>query len=123
MAGAFFHALASTDSALNQLSRMRRQALVAGAGLGAATAAVVGMACAPEIFAAQELAALAAAAAAPTNDDNRGLLKLLLIVVTPAIPEDNGAWLSELMGGKMERERDGGNEDEVKLDIDRWGQR
>ena len=66
--------------ALNQLNRMRSQALVAGAGLGAAAAA--GMACAPEASAAQELAALAAAAAAPA-DDNRGLL--LLIVVTPAI--------------------------------------
>jgi len=67
--------------ALNQLNRMRSQALVAGAGLGAAAAAA-GMACAPEASAAQELAALAAAAAAPA-DDNRGLL--LLIVVTPAI--------------------------------------
>ncbi|RLN05614.1 photosystem II core complex proteins psbY, chloroplastic [Panicum miliaceum] len=66
--------------ALNQLNRMRSQALVAGVGLGAAAAAA-GMACAPEASAAQELAALAAAAA--PADDNRGLL--LLIVVTPAI--------------------------------------
>ncbi|PAN33401.1 hypothetical protein PAHAL_6G018000 [Panicum hallii] len=67
--------------ALNQLNRMRSQALVAGVGLGAAAAA--GMACAPEASAAQELAALAAAAATAPADDNRGLL--LLIVVTPAI--------------------------------------
>ncbi|OEL33906.1 hypothetical protein BAE44_0005075 [Dichanthelium oligosanthes] len=64
--------------ALNQLNRMRSQAVIAGVGLGAAAAA--GMACAPEASAVQDLAALAAAAPA---DDNRGLL--LLIVVTPAI--------------------------------------
>ncbi|CAO2177634.1 unnamed protein product [Urochloa humidicola] len=121
MAGAFFHALATSDAALaaqrvadvaadagsdnrgalllivvapaigwvlfnilqpalNQLNRMRSQAVIAGVGLGAAAAA--GMACAPEASAAavQDLAALAAAAPA---DDNRGLL--LLIVVAPAI--------------------------------------
>ena len=67
--------------ALNQLNRMRSQAVVAGLGLGAAATAA-GMACAPEASAAaaQDLAALAAAAPA---DDNRGLL--LLIVVAPAI--------------------------------------
>ncbi|CAO2205589.1 unnamed protein product [Urochloa humidicola] len=66
--------------ALNQLNRMRSQAVIAGVGLGAAAAAA-GMACAPEASAAvQDLAAVAAAAPA---DDNRGLL--LLIVVTPAI--------------------------------------
>lgn len=70
--------------ALNQLNRMRSQAVVAGlGGLGAAGA----MACAPEASAAataQDLAALAAAAAdAAPADDNRGLL--LLIVVAPAI--------------------------------------
>ncbi|KAK8450727.1 hypothetical protein SEVIR_6G081901v4 [Setaria viridis] len=124
MAGAFFHALASSDAALaaqrvadvaaadagsdnrgqlllfvvapaigwvlynilqpalNQLNRMRSQAVIAGVGLGAAATAA-GMACAPEASAAvQDLAALAAAAAAPA-DDNRGLL--LLIVVAPAI--------------------------------------
>ena len=67
--------------ALNQLNRMRSQAVVAGLGLGAAAAA--GMATAPEASAAaaaQDLAALAAAAPA---DDSRGLL--LLIVVAPAI--------------------------------------
>ncbi|XP_062196519.1 photosystem II reaction center proteins PsbY, chloroplastic-like [Phragmites australis] len=61
--------------ALNQLNRMRSQALIAGLGLGAA-----GLACAPEASAVQDLAAVAAAAPA---DDNRGLL--LLIVVAPAI--------------------------------------
>ncbi|GJN39807.1 hypothetical protein PR202_gb28949 [Eleusine coracana subsp. coracana] len=66
--------------ALNQLNRMRSQAVIAGVGLGAAAAA--GMACAPpEASAAQELVA-AVAAAAPA-DDNRGTL--LLIVVAPAI--------------------------------------
>ncbi|KAF8712735.1 hypothetical protein HU200_028503 [Digitaria exilis] len=123
MAGAFFHALASSDAALaaqqvadvaaeagsdnrgqlllfvvapaigwvlynilqpalNQLNRMRSQAVVAGlGGLGAAAA----MASAPEAEAAavQNLAALAEAAAAAPADDNRGLL--LLIVVAPAI--------------------------------------
>ena len=66
--------------ALNQLNRMRSQAVVAGLGLG--TAAAAGMATAPEASAAaaQDLAALAAAAPA---DDSRGLL--LLIVVAPAI--------------------------------------
>ncbi|CAD6266452.1 unnamed protein product [Miscanthus lutarioriparius] len=67
--------------ALNQLNRMRSQAVVAGLGLGGAAAA--GMATAPEAStaaAAQDLAALAAAAPA---DDSRGLL--LLIVVAPAI--------------------------------------
>ncbi|CAL5009722.1 unnamed protein product [Urochloa decumbens] len=122
MAGAFFHALSTSDAALaaqrvadvaaaadagsdnrgtlllfvvapaigwvlynilqpalNQLNRMRSQAVIAGVGLGAAAAA--GMACAPEASAAvQDLAAVAAAAPA---DDNRGLL--LLIVVAPAI--------------------------------------
>ncbi|KAF8669795.1 hypothetical protein HU200_050967 [Digitaria exilis] len=124
MAGAFFHALASSDAAmaaqqvadmaaaadagsdnrgqlllfvvapaigwvlynilqpaLNQLNRMRSQAVIAGLGLGAAA----GMACAPKAEAAtvQNLAALAEAAAAAPADDNRGLL--LLIVVAPAI--------------------------------------
>ncbi|CAL4996447.1 unnamed protein product [Urochloa decumbens] len=122
MAGAFFHALSTSDAALaaqrvadvaaaadagsdnrgtlllfvvapaigwvlynilqpalNQLNRMRSQAVIAGVGLGAAAAA--GIACAPEASAAvQDLAAVAAAAPA---DDNRGLL--LLIVVAPAI--------------------------------------
>lgn len=66
--------------ALNQLNRMRSQAVVAGLGLGAAAAA--GMAAPPEASAAvvQDLAAIAAAAPA---DDSRGLL--LLIVVAPAI--------------------------------------
>ncbi|XP_062192086.1 photosystem II reaction center proteins PsbY, chloroplastic-like [Phragmites australis] len=64
--------------ALNQLNRMRSQALIAGLGLGAAATAA--LACAPEASAVQELAAVAAAAPA---DDNRGLL--LLIVVAPAI--------------------------------------
>ncbi|KAK3122608.1 hypothetical protein QOZ80_8AG0615830 [Eleusine coracana subsp. coracana] len=64
--------------ALNQLNRMRSQAVIAGLGLGAA-----GMACAPpEASAAAQEVVAAVAAAAPT-DDNRGTL--LLIVVAPAI--------------------------------------
>jgi photosystem II PsbY protein len=67
--------------ALNQLNRMRSQAVVAGLGLGAAAAA--GMATAPEASAAASAQDLAALAAAAPADDSRGLL--LLIVVAPAI--------------------------------------
>lgn len=68
--------------ALNQLNRMRSQAVVAGLGLGAAATAA-GMASPPEASAAASVQDLAALAAAAPADDSRGLL--LLIVVAPAI--------------------------------------